>query len=314
MKKKEALEEAARWIEEADAIVLLSGAGMGVDSGLGTFRGSKAGSWQDSEGNDMFLKHSTSYMDLSDPDAFQNKPLLAWAWWSRSYRLYNDMQQHAPHKGYKVLRRWAKKKPMYCMTSNIDGHFRKAGFPPESVSELHGSVDFLQCTDLDRHCTRIWPAKEEVERIEVEPRSGLVSMDCPLPKCQECGALARPNVCMFGDIYWNPARMAKTWDEYQAFLEEARGKRLLVIEIGAGTFVKTVRNHNRKLLEGDFPERKFIRINVEDCEIDEEMEGTGIALPTGAKKALNKLDKLLKGDKKKKKKKGGKKKKGKKKR
>eukprot|EP00439_Symbiodinium_sp_Y106_P014063 s6111_g2.t1 len=39
------LAQAAEWIANADALLIGSGAGMGVDSGLGTFRGGKKGVW-----------------------------------------------------------------------------------------------------------------------------------------------------------------------------------------------------------------------------------------------------------------------------
>ena len=37
------LAQAAEWIASADALLIGSGAGMGVDAGLGTFRGGKKG-------------------------------------------------------------------------------------------------------------------------------------------------------------------------------------------------------------------------------------------------------------------------------
>ena len=44
-----ALAQAVSWIENADAILLGSGAGFGVDSGLATFRNSKVGVWRGME-------------------------------------------------------------------------------------------------------------------------------------------------------------------------------------------------------------------------------------------------------------------------
>jgi hypothetical protein len=41
---KQAARQAAEWIHDADVLVFATGAGMGVDSGIGTFRGVNAGS------------------------------------------------------------------------------------------------------------------------------------------------------------------------------------------------------------------------------------------------------------------------------
>ena len=33
----------------------------------------------------------------------------------------------------------------FVYTSNVDGHFQKAGFSPDQVYEVHGSIGWMQC-------------------------------------------------------------------------------------------------------------------------------------------------------------------------
>jgi len=50
---------------------------------------------------------------------------------------------------------------VFVITSNVDGHFQKAGFDDERIYEIHGSINYLQCI---YPCSRdIWENNEEIE-------------------------------------------------------------------------------------------------------------------------------------------------------
>ena len=84
--------------------------------------------------------------------------------------------------------------PTRVFTSNVDGQFQRAGFAEEQVAECHGSIHFLQCmVDCGQP---VWSA-DDVDRRR---RRGDDARPAPLPSCPACGALARPNILMFGDV------------------------------------------------------------------------------------------------------------------
>src|SRR5262249_28066070 len=62
----------------------------------------------------------------------------------------------------------------------------------------------------------------------------------PWPICPGCGALARPNILMFGDGQWDEARAFEQEQRLHAWLRRIDGKRLVLIECGAGTAVRAV--------------------------------------------------------------------------
>ncbi|TRC20635.1 NAD-dependent deacetylase, partial [Mannheimia haemolytica] len=66
--------------------------------------------------------------------------------WFYAHRL-NQYRQAEPHQGYAILKRWAESKQhgYFVFTSNVDGHFRKAGFSEDRIYECHGTLDHLQC-------------------------------------------------------------------------------------------------------------------------------------------------------------------------
>ena len=66
-----AISAAAAVIRNADAILVTTGAGMGVDSGLGTFRGRNAGVWAPLKALDR------DFSELSCPDVFEEDERLS---------------------------------------------------------------------------------------------------------------------------------------------------------------------------------------------------------------------------------------------
>jgi len=264
-------ERAAAAIRAAEAILIGAGAGMGVDSGLPDFRGNE-GFWR---AYPPFKKLGLSFVKLANPYWFRHDPEQAWGFYGHRRNLYRATQ---PHDGFAMLLNWCQRLPggYFVFTSNVDGHFQKAGFDATRIVECHGSLEHLQCM---RYCTaEIWPAPPEpidIDESTFRARS-------PLPACPRCGGLARPNVLMFGDGDWLQHRTEEQHARYTAWRKQIRGLRLATIELGAGAAVPTVR------LECEGAGGAHIRVNPREPAA----EG-GISLPHGALKALKHLESLL---------------------
>ncbi|MGM1060923.1 SIR2 family NAD-dependent protein deacylase [Saccharothrix sp. Mg75] len=257
----EALDRAADLIRDADALLVCAGAGMGVDSGLPDFRGT-TGFWQ---AYPPYERLGLRFEELADPVHFAEDPTLAWGFYGHRLRLYRDT---TPHEGFDVLRRWGAR----VFTSNVDGQFQEAGLP--HVAEVHGSIHHLQCTTP---CTaEVWPNTEDVT---VDPAT--VRATSALPTCPRCGALARPNILMFGDGSWVPTRSRRALDELDAWRRAHH--RVTVVEIGAGTAVPTVR---RQAELASAASGNLIRINPREPAIRHDR---GVSLPMNAAEALTEL-------------------------
>lgn len=90
--------KAAKFIKESNAIIFLSGAGMGVDSGLPDFRG-KEGFWKAYK---PMEKLGLSLADLATPSMFLKNPEFVWGFYSHRYNLYKNTKEH---EGYHILSR-----------------------------------------------------------------------------------------------------------------------------------------------------------------------------------------------------------------
>jgi NAD-dependent SIR2 family protein deacetylase len=260
------LATAARWIEEADGILIAAGAGMGVDSGLPDFRGQE-GFWRVYP---ALKAAGINFQEIANPRAFRKQPELAWGFYGHRLDLYRNTQ---PHEGFQILRRWAASKPHGCrvFTSNVDGQFQRAGFPDADVYECHGSIHWLQCSPPCR--ARVIPADGLEVAVDVE--TGRWSG--PLPTCTRCGALLRPAVLMFNDFVWESNIFERKGPPLKAWLSQVQ--KLVVIEMGAGLGIPTVRH----FAEASAATGQLVRINLRDAEV-EGANAVGIGL--GALQAL----------------------------
>ncbi|ENX52558.1 MULTISPECIES: SIR2 family NAD-dependent protein deacylase [Acinetobacter] len=253
--------------QQADSLIISAGAGMGVDSGLPDFRGNQ-GMWQ---AYPELGKQRIDFTEIANPAAFKRHPHLAWGFYGHRLALY---RQTTPHSGFLQLKQLAEilELPTFVFTSNVDGQFQKAGFNPDHIYECHGSIHHLQCLDA---CTQtIWSADElrpEINHQDCQLRG-------ELPQCPHCGGLARPNILMFNDMRWLSHQHDLQAKRLKAFLKDYQ--RPVVIEMGAGTAIPTVRYFSEQFAPG------LIRINLREYTLP---TSGGIALATTAEQGVRSI-------------------------
>lgn len=274
---EEAIGRAADAVASADAILIGAGAGMGVDSGLPDFRGTE-GFWR---AYPPYAKLGLDFAAMANPSWFETDPTFAWGFYGHRMNLYRAAR---PHEGFAILRRWAGRTRLggFVVTSNVDGQFQRDGFDPARVIEAHGSIHWMQCL-----------AGCGVPPFPADPFAVLVDestfrAEPPLPACPSCGAMARPNILMFGDLDWDGSRTAAQHHRLNAWLESLADARLVLVECGAGTAVPSIRRFSEQVVGAG---GTLIRINPREPEIPRGQ----VALPIGARDALRAIDARLAG-------------------
>ena len=264
----------AEAIRSAKALLVTAGAGMGVDSGLPDFRGDH-GFWN---AYPMYRRLGINFIGAANPAHFESDPAFGWGFYGHRTNLY---RQTVPHEGFQLLRRWSRHFGLdsFVVTSNVDGQFQKAGFAGDTILEVHGSIHHLQCTKPCR--MTIWDNREEIP-IDMESMRAT-----KIPACPGCGDVARPNVLMFGDYSWISDRTARQEDRFDAFLDVNRRQPLVVVEIGAGSAIPTIRFTSERL--GERMNATVIRINPREAQISP----PHISLPCGGLEGLQGLDAAL---------------------
>ncbi len=119
----------------------------------------------------------------------------------------------------------------FVFTSNVDGHFQRAGFDPERIVEVHGSFDGMQCIDA----CGIGIFSGDAFKVEINTETMRAS--CPiarLPKLWRSRAaeylyVRRLGLGSFADGL--PVAPPHLVDRF------ARRARLVIVECGAGVAV-----------------------------------------------------------------------------
>ena len=269
---KARLVRAAQAIASADALLIGAGAGIGVDSGLPDFRGN-LGFWQ---AYPPF--RGRTYAQIAAPELMAQDPQQAWGFYAHCMNLYRATN---PHVGFQIIKRWAEQVvgDYFVFTSNVDGHFERSGFAQEKILEIHGSNHFLQCANGLACSGQVWSAEDTIVEVDEET----LRATSALPKCINCGDIARPNLLMFGDRAWVPLRTTEQEDRYDAWLKQLKGANIVAIEFGAGTAIPTVR------IECQKRSKTLIRVNPRDyiAPVD------AISIPLNALAAIEGIEQCL---------------------
>ncbi len=253
MERDDSLRRAAEAIARARALIITTGAGMGVDSGLPDFRGDH-GFWQ---AYPMYQRLGINFIGAANPAHFERDPAFGWGFYGHRANLYRDT---VPHPGFGLLKSWITRfdQTHFVVTSNVDGQFQKAGFAEEAILEVHGSIHHLQC--LKPCSMAIWPNRETIP-VDFETMRAQ-----HVPRCLHCGGAARPNILMFGDYSWISDRTHRQEERFDAFLDDLGAAPAVVVEIGAGSAIPTIRYLSERL--GQRAATRVIRVNPREPKID----------------------------------------------
>jgi len=271
---------AAALLRDADALLITAGAGMGVDSGLPDFKGNQ-GFWEAYPS-----LYGVPFQEMANPRWFTQDPHRAWGFYGHRLNLYRAT---VPHEGFALLRAWARRLSdnYFIYTSNVDGQFQKAGFSPDRCVECHGSIHHGQPLNGDGEVHSAEGMTVDVDETQLRARD-------PLPRHPNIQGLPRPNILMFGDDSWDESRTLEQAERLGAWLKAQEGRRVAVVEMGAGTTIPSVRNFGERVLANDPARAALIRINPSAADVPARAPaGRAVSLFVGALEGLRGIDAAL---------------------
>ena len=124
-----------------DNILVLSGAGFGIDAGLPDYKDMHKMADEAAE------KLNVEPYMIEHPSFYKENPRGAWG---LKARVMNIFLTKKPHQGYYELKKILENKNSFIVTSNIDDHYREANFDETKLYEIHGRLKILQC--INRKC------------------------------------------------------------------------------------------------------------------------------------------------------------------
>ncbi len=180
------MQDLARDIAASKSLVVLSGAGMGLASGIATFRGKDPGAvWA----NDVMTMGTFGF--------FQEDPVESWRWYRSRFRSLEGALPNAGHEALVSMERWAvaSGRDFLLVTQNIDTLHRKAG--SERLVEVHGRADRVRCPATG--CVNGAPSGSlplpDFTAFDADPS------EATLPCCPACSAFVRAHVLWFDEYY-----------------------------------------------------------------------------------------------------------------
>jgi NAD-dependent deacetylase len=168
-----AIEAIRGWVDEAERVVVLTGAGISTDSGIPDFRGPQ-GVWTK---NPAAEKMATLQHYMSDPEVRKR------AWRSRLEMRAHEREPNPGHRALVELER--RGKLLALITQNVDGLHQKAGSSPELVIEIHGTLHEVMCMS----CPDRAPMEKALERVLAGEED---------PACRSCGGILKSATISFG--------------------------------------------------------------------------------------------------------------------
>lgn len=167
------LDEVRSWIDVAQRVVVLTGAGISTDSGIPDFRGPQ-GVWTR---NPAAEKASNLRNYVGDPE------LRAAAW---SNRLTSPLFSSQPNRGHHAITALEHAARLHAViTQNVDELHQKAGVPATKVIEVHGTAHRFNCLG----CGDEGPIEVMLNRVRAGERD---------PSCDRCGGIVKTATISFG--------------------------------------------------------------------------------------------------------------------
>jgi NAD-dependent SIR2 family protein deacetylase len=270
-------ERVARWIREADRVVIGAGSGLSAAGGL------DFGDEEDFAARFPALVRRglraayqmIGYSELSEA-AF-------WGFWSVHVMQMRFADGRSPI--YETLLRLVREKDCFVLTTNVDAMFVRNGFDPERVWSIQGDYAFLQCL---RPCaTEVWPSAPPLQRAlaAIDPVTQEVADPACVPRCNTCGGNVFMNV-RGGDWFLEEPYEAQR-ERWRRWFGGIRcGERLLLLDIGSGFNTPSLVRWPMERLALRDPVARIVRINLHHADLPRELGSRGLSVAAGAREAL----------------------------
>ena len=168
---EEHVHDAAEFVQQAQRIVALTGAGISTESGIPDFR---------SEGSVWLQTPPVNYRD------FLVKPEARVQYWQTRRNLSAQVANARPNAAHRALAELEQRnKLLGVITQNFDGLHQDAGHQAERVIELHGTSREAACT----LCGTRFPMAEIQQRVNDGESD---------PVCAVCGGYMKSATILFG--------------------------------------------------------------------------------------------------------------------
>ncbi len=266
----------ARWLDEADRVVI--GAGSGLSAAAGFDFGDQAD----------FAARFPALVRRGLKAAYEmigysGLPEAAfWGFWA--VHVTQMRFEDGRNPVYESLFRLVRGKDTFVLTSNVDALFVRNGFDPDRVWSIQGDYAFMQCL---RPCTtEVWPSAPATQRAlgAIDPASQEVTDPACIPRCIRCGGSVFMNVR--GGRWFIEEPYYPQMERWRAWFGQRADERLLLIDIGSGHNTPGVVRWPMEQIAMQVPTARLVRINLHDARVPRELGPRALSVSAGARETI----------------------------
>ena len=209
-------------LDNSEAVVVGAGSGLSSAAGL-TYDGDRFFRYF----SDFYEKYGIT--DMYSDGFYPFKTLEErWACWSR--HIYYNRYVDAPKPVYDMLFKLVKGKNYFVITTNVDHCFQRAGFDKRRLFYTQGDYGLFQCSVP---CHDKTYDNEEIVRTMVKEQKNMKIPSELIPYCPVCGKPMTVNL-RCDDTFVEDEGFRKAFENYEKFLSDNEGKKILFLELGVG--------------------------------------------------------------------------------
>ena len=286
---EEQIMQAADMIQKADYVLMGAGAGLSTAAGAvygGTWFEENFKEFKEKYGNGPYMQdmYSAGFHPYPDEESF-------WGYWSKQAILGGiDLDVTSL---YKDILKLLEDKRTFCLSTNADGQFQKAGYKEEQIFCTQGDYFHIQCQKACHQ--RTYNAVKLFKQMD-QARKNCQIPTYMVPKCPICGGPMTMNLrCdqyFVQDEAWYQAEK-----RFGDFLNEAlkSQKNLLLLELGVGFNTPTIIRFPFEKLVKENKQVNLIRLNLNEAVIPESIEQQAVGINKDIKQTIKDLHTVLSG-------------------
>ena len=286
---EEQIMQAADMIQKADYVLMGAAAGLSTAAGAvygGTWFEKNFKEFKEKYGNGPYMQdmYSAGFHPYPDEESF-------WGYWSKQAILGGIDLDVTPL--YKDILKLLKDKRTFCLSTNADGQFQKAGYKEEQIFCTQGDYFHIQCQKACHQ--RTYNAVKLFKQMD-QARKNCQIPTYMVPKCPICGGPMTMNLrCdqyFVQDEAWYQAEK-----RFGDFLNEAlkSQKNLLLLELGVGFNTPTIIRFPFEKLVKENKQVNLIRLNLNEAVIPESIEQQAVGINKDIKQTIKDLHTVLSG-------------------
>ena len=164
-------QDLSQYIDEANNIVIFTGAGISTESGIPDFRGPQ-GVWK--------TNTPIYFQDFIGSEEVRKDS------WKRKFSGQDIIKKAKPNIGHLAVAEIINKhESAYLITQNVDNLHQDAGVPDNKITEIHGNAHYASCLDCG-----IRYELNSIKKAFLENET--------VPYCDSCGGIIKTATISFG--------------------------------------------------------------------------------------------------------------------